>query len=83
VIAELKLASPSGFRASVDPSEYLRAVSGAAALSVVTEPVAFGGSYYLLRLAAESTDLPILMKYFVSRRSSSARQSPSAPTPSS
>jgi len=65
VIAELKLASPSGFRASVDPSEYLRAVSGAAALSVVTEPVAFGGSYDLLRLAAESTDLPILMKDFV------------------
>ncbi|MFP3263671.1 MAG: indole-3-glycerol-phosphate synthase TrpC [Nitrososphaeria archaeon] len=31
MIAELKLASPSGFRASVDPSEYLRAVSGAAA----------------------------------------------------
>ena len=38
---------------------------GAAALSVVTEPVAFGGSYELLRMASSSVDLPVLMKDFV------------------
>ncbi len=67
IIAELKLASPSGFRArGVDVEGYLRTVSrGAAALSVVTEPVAFGGSYELLRMASSSVDLPVLMKDFV------------------
>ncbi len=70
VIAELKLASPSGFRArDVDAVSYLRAMSrGAAALSIITEPVAFGGSYELLRLASSATDLPLLMKDFVIRR---------------
>ncbi len=68
VIAELKLASPSGFRAreGMDVERYLRAMSrGATALSVITEPVAFGGSYELLRIASSSTDLPVLMKDFV------------------
>ncbi|BBE42204.1 Indole-3-glycerol phosphate synthase [Conexivisphaera calida] len=67
VIAELKLASPSGFRAGdVDVERYLRTVArGAAALSVITEPVAFGGSYDLLRMASSSVDLPVLMKDFV------------------
>ncbi|MGC9116707.1 MAG: indole-3-glycerol phosphate synthase TrpC [Conexivisphaera sp.] len=65
IIAELKMASPSGFRASVDPALYVRAVSGAAAFSVVTEPIAFGGSYGLLRLVASASELPILMKDFV------------------
>ena len=68
VIAELKLASPSGFRARVDMDlgRYLRIASrGAAALRVVTEPLVFGGSYELLRIASSSTDLPVLMKDFV------------------
>ena len=66
VIAELKMASPSGFKADVDPAGYLAAVSGGAtALSIVTEPVVFGGTYGLLRAAAASVELPLLMKDFV------------------
>ncbi|MGC8614189.1 MAG: indole-3-glycerol-phosphate synthase, partial [Conexivisphaera sp.] len=37
----------------------------AAAFSVVTGPIAFGGSYGLLRLVASASELPILMKDFV------------------
>jgi len=66
VIAECKRRSPSRgvLRANYDPvalaSSYER--SGAAAISVLTEPTFFDGSLEHLRTVAEQVDVPILRK---------------------
>lgn len=67
IIAELKMASPSGFRSGINARDYVKYVesAGAAGLSVITEPVAFNGSYSLLKEASSFVDIPILMKDFV------------------
>ena len=69
VIAELKKASPSKgvirpYFAASELAEELTA-AGAAALSVLAEPHRFLGSEENVRLARESSDLPILFKDFV------------------
>ena len=69
VIAECKRRSPSRgvLRANYDPvalaSSYER--SGAAAISVLTEPTFFDGSLEHLRTVAEQVDVPILRKDFI------------------
>jgi indole-3-glycerol phosphate synthase len=68
VIAEFKQASPSaGSIAQRDPAAQVRlyADAGAAAVSVLTEPSRFGGSFEDLERAVEAVDIPILMKDFV------------------
>jgi len=68
VIAEIKRASPSvGDIADRDPGEQARAyaVAGAAAISVLTEPVHFHGSLLDLRAARLACDRPILRKDFL------------------
>lgn len=69
VIAEMKRSSPSAglLRPELDPQDMaLRfAAGGAAAISVLTEPVSFGGSLDDLRQAASATELPVLRKDFV------------------
>ena len=69
VIAEIKRASPSAgvLKQEFDPAaiglEYERV--GAAAISVLTEPLRFQGSVEHLRLVRESVSLPVLLKDFV------------------
>lgn len=69
VIAELKRRSPSkgaineNLDVTARAAEYERA--GAAALSVLTEPVRFGGSLEDLRAVRGATRLPLLRKDFV------------------
>jgi indole-3-glycerol phosphate synthase len=69
VIAEIKRASPSRgvIRESFDPSAHARdyAASGAAALSVLTEPRWFRGSLEHLAAAREAAALPVLRKDFL------------------
>jgi indole-3-glycerol phosphate synthase len=68
IIAEIKRASPSaGAIADRDPGERARAyaVAGAAAISVLTEPVHFHGSLLDLRAARLACDRPILRKDFL------------------
>jgi len=65
VIAEFKPSSPSGVKARWGLLEYLERVKAADALSVLTEPRFFKGSYYNLARAATLTDKPILFKDFV------------------
>jgi indole-3-glycerol phosphate synthase len=68
VIAEFKQASPSlGAIAERDVESQVKAYSraGASAVSVLTEPTRFRGSYDDLERAARSTNVPILMKDFV------------------
>jgi indole-3-glycerol phosphate synthase len=67
IIAELKRASPSGFSSNLNPHKYVKFVesAGAIALSVITEPVAFNGSYSLLRSVSSEVNMPILMKDFI------------------
>jgi indole-3-glycerol phosphate synthase len=67
IIAEVKIASPSrGRLSSHAPDELIGSYvsGGAAALSVLTEPVRFLGSLETLRAAAGS-GLPVLMKDFI------------------
>lgn len=68
LIAELKQASPSRglIRADFDAADLARAYQegGARALSVLTEPDFFRGSYRYLESAREATRLPILAKDF-------------------
>lgn len=69
IIAELKAASPSrGVIREALPVESLARElesAGAAALSVLTEPLFFRGSLRNLRLAAQCTALPLLRKDFI------------------
>ena len=68
LIAEVKQASPSdGPLAQVDVVAQARAyeAGGAAAISVLTEPTAFGGSLDDLRRVAEAVDLPVMRKDFI------------------
>jgi indole-3-glycerol phosphate synthase len=67
VIAEVKMASPSHGRLAAHSPEDLISkyvAGGAAALSVLTEPVRFLGSLDALRKASR-TGLPVLMKDFI------------------
>lgn len=69
VLAEFKRSSPS--QSDIAPERAVEAqvrayaAAGAAAISVLTEPSRFGGSYDHLLRAAGVTDLPLLMKDFV------------------
>lgn len=68
VIAEFKRRSPSaGVIRDDDPGARARAYrdAGASAVSVLTDPDAFGGSLEDLQVAARASSLPILMKDFV------------------
>jgi indole-3-glycerol phosphate synthase len=68
VIAEFKRRSPSlGAIAEPDLTEQVRRYedAGASAISVLTEPTRFGGSYEDLHRAARSVEAPVLMKDFV------------------
>ena len=68
VIAEFKRRSPSaGAIRDDDPGARARAYreAGASAVSVLTDPDAFGGSLEDLQAASRASSLPILMKDFV------------------
>jgi indole-3-glycerol phosphate synthase len=72
VIAELKRRSPSkgSINEALDVNERgsAYAAAGAAALSVLTEPVRFGGSLDDLRTAHAAVDIPLLRKDFIVSR---------------
>jgi indole-3-glycerol phosphate synthase len=69
IIAEIKRRSPSaGFLAEIgDPSRLATALaaSGAAAISVVTEPRHFGGTWEDIRRVRGAVDVPVLCKDFI------------------
>lgn len=69
LIAEFKRASPSSprLRPQADPADLAARLeaAGAAALSVLTEPTAFGGSLDDLRRARAACRLPVLRKDFL------------------
>ena len=69
IIAEIKRRAPSAgdlsLHARVARRARVYALGGASALSVLTEPRYFAGSYLDLREAAEATELPVLCKDFV------------------
>ncbi len=65
VIAEYKPSSPSGVKAKWELEEYLARVTNADALSVLTEPKWFKGSYWNVYKASTLTNKPILLKDFV------------------
>jgi indole-3-glycerol phosphate synthase len=68
MIAEFKRKSPS--RGSIGEPDLVEQVrryesAGASAISILTEPTHFGGSYDDLARAAEAVKVPVLMKDFV------------------
>lgn len=69
VIAEIKRASPSAglLKLTFDPAEIGKEYErvGAAAISVLTEPLRFQGSVQHLRIVRESVSVPVLLKDFV------------------
>ncbi len=69
IIAEIKQASPSKgmLRPDLDASDVARQykLNGAAAISVLTEPLYFKGSLNRLRAVRQHVDLPLLRKDFI------------------
>ena len=69
VISEVKFSSPSrgGIREPSDPADVAASMvrGGAAALSVLTQPILFGGAPEYLARVRRGTDAPILMKDIV------------------
>lgn len=69
VIAEVKKASPSAGAIAPDCEASKQALhyqdGGAAAISVLTEPESFGGSFSDLSDVADAVDVPVLCKDFV------------------
>jgi indole-3-glycerol phosphate synthase len=69
VIAEVKKASPSAGPIAPDIEASKQALhyqdGGAAAISVLTEPESFGGSFTDLSDVADAVDIPVLAKDFV------------------
>ena len=69
VIAEVKRASPSAGAIAVDADPVLQAlaydVAGAAVISVLTEPLHFGGSMDDLRAVRAAVEHPVLRKDFL------------------
>src|SRR5574341_222300 len=69
LIAEVKRRSPSAgsIRTGLDPAVHAAAYArgGAAAISVLTDPMHFGGSMEDLRVVAAGVPLPVLRKDFV------------------
>ncbi|MFP3130439.1 MAG: indole-3-glycerol phosphate synthase TrpC [Nitrososphaeria archaeon] len=67
IIAEFKRSSPSGFKQDRDPLEYAKLMErfGAAALSILTEPLYFSGSYETFEAISRNVKLPLLFKDFV------------------
>jgi len=69
VIAEVKKASPSAGPIAPDCEASKQALhyqdGGAAAISVLTEPESFGGSFSDLSDVADAVDIPVLCKDFV------------------
>jgi indole-3-glycerol phosphate synthase len=69
VIAEVKKASPSAGEIAPDCEASKQALhyqdGGAAAISVLTEPESFGGSFTDLSDVADAVDVPVLCKDFV------------------
>ncbi len=72
VIPDIKLRSPQAGNLIQrrNPGELAEALvaAGAPVLSVVTEPVYFGGSTDLLRLIVQAVSVPILRKDFIKKR---------------
>jgi anthranilate phosphoribosyltransferase len=72
LIAEIKRASPSegAINKSLDIAEQARIYerAGASAISVLTEPEDFGGSFEDLTLIRRTVNLPILCKDFIIRK---------------
>ena len=72
LIAEVKLRSPKdgellqGRNPVQIASEYIR--GGACAISVVTEPLHFGGSLEVLRKIAAGVNVPVLRKDFIKKK---------------
>ena len=69
VIAEVKKASPSAGAIAPDIDASKQALhyqdGGAAAISVLTEPESFGGSFTDLSDVADAVDIPVLCKDFI------------------
>lgn len=72
VIAEAKVRSAKSgdLLGKRDPAEYARQLASTpvAGISVVTEPVHFGGSLALLRTVTAAVDVPVLAKDFITER---------------
>ena len=70
MIADIKPVSPrdGDLVRKRDPAELAKALerAGACVLSVVTEPLHFGGSIQMLAEVARSVSLPVLRKDFIS-----------------
>jgi indole-3-glycerol phosphate synthase len=67
IIAEYKRKSPSGLIAEKDPVEYAKFMekNGVVGISVITEPLYFGGSYEYLREISNVVKIPVIMKDFI------------------
>ncbi len=71
-VFEIKRKSPgAGFIKDINPVKQalIYEKSGCAAISVLTEPEFFGGSFYDLKAVAESVSVPVLCKDFIVSKS--------------